>query len=241
VSSLSPNGLTVRRYDRDRFVTALFADPERREDLFTLYAFNVEIGRIRETVSEPMLGQMRLQWWRDNLDAKQIGHPVAEAIGELLKRRNLPRPLFDRLLDARELDMQDRTPDTAREFAAYVADTAGGLCQLAALILGGGDDASQEAARKVGQAWGLLGLMRARKFLPDEEPKRLAEQVAEHLRAARCLKVAKPARPALLVARLADFYLKALRAADYDLSNREWSRIDTKPLALTLSHALGKF
>jgi NADH dehydrogenase [ubiquinone] 1 alpha subcomplex assembly factor 6 len=238
VSALSSNGLSVRRYDRDRFVTALFAAPERREDLFTLYAFNLEIARIRETVREPMLGQIRLQWWRDNLgNGRAIGHPVGEAINKL----DLPRPLLDRLIDARELDMQDRPPQSAQELMAYIEDSAGGLCQLAALILGGGDNASQEAARQVGQAWGLLGLMRARKFLPDEDPKHLAEHVEQHLRAARALKVAKAARPALLVARLADHYLKALRAADYDLENRQWSRINTRPLSLLLSHALGKF
>ena len=241
MDQLSPNGLSVRRYDRDRFVTALFATPERREDLFTLYAFNIEIARIRETVSEPMLGQIRLQWWRDNLTGRSVGHPVAEALGDLLARHHLPKPLFDRLIDARELDMQDRPPESAQELASYVEDSAGGLCQLAALLLGGGDQESQEAAQLVGKAWGLLGLMRANKLLTDEDPKSLADQVRAHLGKARALKVCKGARPALLVARLADFYLKALKAAEYDLSNREWSKINTKPLALMLSHALGKF
>jgi NADH dehydrogenase [ubiquinone] 1 alpha subcomplex assembly factor 6 len=168
LSPLSANALSVRRHDRERFVTALFAEPARREDLFTLYAFNSEIARVRETVSEPVLGQIRLQWWRDNLDAlwqgRTVGHPVADALAEMLARQPLPRPLVDRLVEAREFDLQDRPPQTLAELTAYIEDSAAGLAQLAALLLGGGDAASQEAARLVGQAWGLLGLMRAHAY-----------------------------------------------------------------------------
>src|SRR4051794_33162883 len=63
----------VRRHDRDRFQTALFARPRQREALFALYAFNYEIARVREAVSEPMLGQIRLQWWREVVSAAFSG------------------------------------------------------------------------------------------------------------------------------------------------------------------------
>src|ERR1041385_2992054 len=61
----SPLAALCRRHDRDRYQTALFAPADRREALFALYAFNYEIARVREIVSEPMLGQIRLQWWRE--------------------------------------------------------------------------------------------------------------------------------------------------------------------------------
>src|ERR1700759_2884419 len=57
----------LRQHDRDRSQTALFAPAERRDALFALYAFNYEVARIRESVREPMLGLIRLQWWRDAL------------------------------------------------------------------------------------------------------------------------------------------------------------------------------
>jgi phytoene synthase len=168
LESLSPNGLTVRRYDRDRFVAALFAAPDAREDLFTLYAFNLELARIRETVREPVLGQIRLQWWRDCLDrlwrGDQVGHPVADGLAALVRRHDLPRPPIDRLLDARELDMLDGRPADDAALRLYIEDSAGGLTALAARLLGGGDDATQEAARQVGLAWGRVGLMRAHAF-----------------------------------------------------------------------------
>ena len=56
----------VRAYDHDRYLTALFAAEAGRDALMTLYAFNLEIAKTRETVSEPILGQMRLQWWRES-------------------------------------------------------------------------------------------------------------------------------------------------------------------------------
>src|SRR4051794_36796449 len=76
--SLSASGLSapaaiVRRHDRDRFQTALLAPADRREGLFALYAFNYEVARVRETVTQPMLGQIRLQWWREVVEAAYVG------------------------------------------------------------------------------------------------------------------------------------------------------------------------
>ena len=64
-AALSYCGQEVRKYDKDRFLTALFAPADRREALFALYAFNLEIAKTREVVTEPVLGQIRLQWWYD--------------------------------------------------------------------------------------------------------------------------------------------------------------------------------
>src|SRR6201984_811294 len=66
---LSPVAALVRRHDHDRYQTVLFAPAARREALFALYAFNYEIARVRESVTQPMLGQIRLQWWRENIGA----------------------------------------------------------------------------------------------------------------------------------------------------------------------------
>jgi NADH dehydrogenase [ubiquinone] 1 alpha subcomplex assembly factor 6 len=66
--ALSELGRMVRRHDRDRFLTTLFAPAAERQALLALYAFNHEVAKTREVVSEPMLGRIRLQWWRDSLD-----------------------------------------------------------------------------------------------------------------------------------------------------------------------------
>src|SRR5689334_20676146 len=73
---LSPLAALVRRHDRDRYQTALFAPADRRDALFALYAFNYEVARVRENVSQPMLGQIRLQWWREVIAASYAGAPA---------------------------------------------------------------------------------------------------------------------------------------------------------------------
>src|SRR5690348_18403283 len=102
----------VRDSDRDRYQTALFAPAGRREALLALYAFNYEIARVRETVTTPMLGQIRLQWWREVLDAAYAGapprqHPVVLPLSAAIRAFGLARRPFDRLIDTRERDLAD--------------------------------------------------------------------------------------------------------------------------------------
>src|SRR6202048_583115 len=109
---LSPVAALVRHHDRDRYQTVLVAPAARREALFALYAFNYEIARVRESVTQPMLGQIRLQWWRENIAAAFEGgpvrpHPVAEALTTVIRDLRLSRDHFDRLIDGRETDLGD--------------------------------------------------------------------------------------------------------------------------------------
>ncbi|MEX2642041.1 MAG: phytoene/squalene synthase family protein [Acetobacterales bacterium] len=163
--SLSYCGREVWRHDRDRFLTVMFAPEDLREPLFALYAFNLEVAKAREVVSEPMMGRIRLQWWRDAMDGIFAGNPprheVAEPLSEAALHHGLPRETFDRLLDAREFDMEDEAPETMEDLIAYARDTSSTLCDLVAGVLGGGD---QEATEAAGIAWSLSGLLRAVPF-----------------------------------------------------------------------------
>src|SRR5512135_1463257 len=82
IDTLSPCGQRVRHYDHDRYLTCLFAPDDRREALFAIFAFNHEVAKTREVVREPILGQIRLQWWRDSIAALYAGevrrHEVIE-------------------------------------------------------------------------------------------------------------------------------------------------------------------
>src|SRR5579862_1420843 len=94
----------LQRNDRDRFQTALFAPGERRDALFALYAFNFEVARIREVTREPMIGRIRLQWWRDAIAEIYAGatprrHDIAEALAGSIRDHRLSRARFDALLD----------------------------------------------------------------------------------------------------------------------------------------------
>ena len=158
----------VRRHDNDRFLSTLFAPPEARDGLSALYAFNLEIAGIRESVSQPELGLMRLAWWRQAMDGIHAGHPprhpAAEALAVAIGKFDLPRAPFETLLDARELDMADTPPADLADLVAYAEGTSGSLTRLALAILGENGAAAATAGRHVGIAWALIGLMRAVPF-----------------------------------------------------------------------------
>jgi phytoene synthase len=160
----------VRQRDPDRYVTALFAPDERREGLFALDAFNFEVAKTRESVTEPMLGQIRLQWWRDAVDEIYAGKPVrrhetALALADAVRRYELTRYHIDRIIDAREFDLTDDPPRTLAVLEQYCEDTAARLVWLALEVLGVRESAAAvEAGREVGIAWALTGLIRAIPF-----------------------------------------------------------------------------
>ena len=155
----------AKRLDPDRYLTALFAPAERRADLMALYAFNSEVARSREAVSEPILGRIRLQWWREAIAECYEGDPrrhyVIQPLAAAIRRRALSRSYFDRLIDAREEDLEDGPPETLEALVAYAGATSGGLAHLALEILGVRDDAAHEAGDLAGTAFALAGMLRA--------------------------------------------------------------------------------
>lgn len=160
----------VRRFDRDRYLAALFAPAESRFDLLALYAFNLELAKIREVVREPMMGLIRLQWWRDCIGeiygGKTRRHQVAQPLAQAVTRHRLPRELLERLVDAREADLDNGPPADLATLRRYAEATGGTLLELAARIAaGGGPESGQlQAARDLGTAWALIGLARAVPF-----------------------------------------------------------------------------
>lgn len=141
----------------------MFAPADRREDLLALYAFNLEIARTREQVSERVLGEIRLQWWREAIEGIYAGtprrHAVVTALADAAARRGIDRAGLERMIDAREADFEDGPPADLAALEAYAAATSGELAALAADLLGAGE--ARHAARQVGTAWALAGLLRA--------------------------------------------------------------------------------
>ena len=166
---LSDAARLVRDFDRERFVTALFAPLDRREALMTLYAFNVEIARVRESVREPMAGMIRLQWWRDVLTAAAEGcpadrHPIATPLGAMLADGRLSAELIERLLTGRERDLDPQGPADLAAAESYADETSATVTALALGLLGATGADTEAAGRHVGIAWALLGQVRAMGF-----------------------------------------------------------------------------
>jgi NADH dehydrogenase [ubiquinone] 1 alpha subcomplex assembly factor 6 len=170
----------VRRFDRERYLCALLAPAPAISRLVVLYAFNLEVARVRETVSESLIGQMRLQWWRETIgdfaSGKIRAHPVAEALAPALAEAPIRPALIERILTAREFDLDEGAPPTLAALEDYADGTSGALQQAALDLLQAATPVADEAARHVGIAWSLIGLLRAlpfhaqrrRSFLPDD-------------------------------------------------------------------------
>lgn len=155
----------VRSGDRDRYWSALFAPPQLREDLLALYAFNLEIARIPYLVSEPMVGQIRLQWWRDAIDLSsqgtRSGNPVADALAIAIRRHALPKAQLQGMVSARLFDIYTEPMAGIPELKAYLNETAGALFAASLQIAGVRGEQADRTAQIAGLAYGLTALLRA--------------------------------------------------------------------------------
>ena len=121
---------------------------------------------MREQVSEPLPGEVRLQGWRDVLeagpDAPAPGHPVAQALLDTVRRFRLPIGPLSGLIEARVFDLYDDPMPSLSDLEGYAGETASALIRLACLVLGQGrDPGGATAAGHAGVAYALCGLMRA--------------------------------------------------------------------------------
>jgi phytoene/squalene synthetase len=137
----------LSQFDKDRYWASLYAPAHRRDALYALYAFDLEIRHVAAVVREPMAGEIRLQWWREVVDGQRIeeaaAHPVAMALLETIETYGLPRGRLTALIDARGLDLYDEPFDVD----SYSTATTGAVFALAAKILGGEGATIEHLAR----------------------------------------------------------------------------------------------
>lgn len=158
----------VRRHDPDRFLTALFAPPDKRDALMTLYAFNHELARAREAVSEPPLALIRLQWWREVVEGEHRRHEVAEPLATALDAGCFRRDDLLAMIEAREAEAEPAF-ETTRRWREYLHGGAGSLAVAAGYLL---NAPQPELLRALGIAYGVAGLLRS---------------IGAHARQGRCL------------------------------------------------------
>ena len=150
----------VREADRDRYLAALFAPAGGRAALFALYAFDIEISRIRDLAREPMPGEIRLQWWREVLEGARAGeaaaNPVAGSLLATLARHRLVVAKLTDPVEARRFDIYDEPMPTLAALQSYSSNTAGAIFACATRILG---EASEENAIEAGQVQTIANLI----------------------------------------------------------------------------------
>jgi phytoene synthase len=156
----------VRSHDFSRYASTLFVKPEEsRRPLLALYAFNVEIARVREQVSQPLPGEIRLQWWTDMLAGAGHGgiegNPVAAELLLAIRSCGLPVERLSRLIDEHLFDLYNDPMPTMAALEGYVNDTSSALFALAADIMGYQSEAIDHLARHAGLAQGIARVIAA--------------------------------------------------------------------------------
>ena len=148
----------VRERDRDHYLAGLFAPPEKRCHLNALHAFAADLAAIKSKASEPLLGQVRLQWWRDSLNemiaGTTIGMPIANALARAIAACELPAPPFEAMIEAREAELDGDHLASLAGFEDHLSATDGAVIELGVQVLTG-DGNGQAVARPAGIALGL--------------------------------------------------------------------------------------
>jgi phytoene synthase len=218
----------VRRGDPDRFRAVMAAPVAAREKLFPVYAFNLEVSRAPWVTEEPMIAEMRLQWWRDALGEIREGgpvrrHEVATPLSGVVDAEGAE--LLDQLVAARRWDVYREPFEDMAHFREYIGKTSSNLLLAAARSLADvPEDTVQDTVREAGYALGLANWLRAVPALEQagriplvegthQAIRALAEEGLDHLASARAARRTVPgaARPAMLVVWEAGPVLKAAR------------------------------
>jgi len=169
----------VRDHDYDRYLLSLFAPIRARAGLWTLYAFNYEIAKTREVVSDTTLGLIRLQWWREAIAEIYEGkvvrrHEVVQPLAKVIQAYDLSREDFEALIYAREFDLEGVAPANIEGLFHYCDYTTTPLLRLSMKIMGETLDEAQ--LKSIAVQYAVIGTLRAvpymmnqrRVFLPQD-------------------------------------------------------------------------
>ncbi len=150
----------VRTHDFTRYASALFVPAPERRALLALYAFNAEICRVHAQVSQPLPGEIRLQWWRDMLAGSGHGgvegNPVAAELLAAVRSYRLPVERLLRLIEEHQFDLYNDPMPTMAALEGYINDTSSALFSLAAAVMGPPSGEVEHLARHAGLAQGIV-------------------------------------------------------------------------------------
>jgi 15-cis-phytoene synthase len=171
----------VRSHDFARYAATIFVPADMRRALLALYAFNVEITRVRDQVSQALPGEIRMQWWTDLLDGHAHGsaeaNPVAAELMQVIQSAELPVEVLSRLIEEHQFDLYNDPMPTMAALEGYLNDTSSALFALAARIAAGPPSPEiDHLARHAGLAQGFVRVIatlaydasRRQLFLPQQ-------------------------------------------------------------------------
>lgn len=155
----------VRTNDFARYASTLFLPAVQRRALLAVYAFNVEISRVRDQVSQPLPGEIRMQWWTDMLEGARHGevegNPVAVELLQVIGDFRLPVAPLARLIEEHQFDLYNDPMPSMAALEGYVTDTSSALLSLGARIAAPPSEAADHLARHAGLAQGMTQVIAA--------------------------------------------------------------------------------
>ena len=223
----------VRASDLDRYLAALYAPPAARAGLLALHALDIEMAAIVRTTTEPMLGEIRLAWWREQLgklgSQPPPAQPVLAAIATHVVARGVPGARLDPVEDG-FLGLLDGAAFASPSGLAAYAEARGATLFGAMLELCTGDagDGLRGAAAQAGRGWALVEALRHLAAQAGVETavdaRTIHDEAARAFAAARAVRVPPAARSIFALARLGLADLAALRSAGFDAVRTPWRR-----------------
>lgn len=161
--NLSPCAQIVKNHHRSAYLYGLLAPQEVREHVFALYAFAYEIEHIRTTVSEEMVGLIRLQWWRDTIAAlyedKSRNHDVVQALEKTIHAVKLPQDKFEAFFTAHEQDLSPAPFGDMDGLKNYAKNTNGTLLHFILYAYGIKEEKAYECAEFIGYVQTICTLL----------------------------------------------------------------------------------
>ncbi|MBX3578053.1 MAG: phytoene/squalene synthase family protein [Rhizobiaceae bacterium] len=158
----------VRQADPDAYLSTLYAPEPKRRPLLALRAFDAEIAAVRDRTSQPMTGELRLQWWRDAItlgdDQADAGNPLLSELRRAVQLHGLPVSALDTYLEARIFDLYDDPMPTRADLEGYAGETAAAMVQLCAMVLD--PPAAAHASEASGHAGCAQVVLSALRLLP---------------------------------------------------------------------------
>jgi 15-cis-phytoene synthase len=155
----------VRTHDFARYAATLFLPADQRRSLLSIYAFNVEISRVRDQVSQPLPGEMRLQWWTDMLAGAGHGgvegNPVAAELLQTISAFHLPVEPLSRLIEEHQFDLYNDPMPSMAALEGYINDTSSALFALGARVVAPPSEEIDHLARHAGLAQGMTAVIAA--------------------------------------------------------------------------------
>lgn len=151
---------TVRAQDFPAYASTLFAPPQARRGLLALHAFAGEIAQVHDHVSQPLPGEIRLQWWADALAGAGHGdvggNPVAAELMQAVAAFALPVDPMMRMIEAWRTDLYDEPIPDLAALEHFLGETTSNLLALNAQVCAQGAERPEDLLRRAGIGLGLV-------------------------------------------------------------------------------------